>query len=77
MSSLGVDLIELLAEIENATLSPEQALDRIFARLAAAMSGLMVFLWFVMLHIPRAIAAPAENLDVFLNWRGQALYISD
>lgn len=28
------------------------------ARLAAALSGLMVFLWVVMLHIPRALAAP-------------------
>jgi uncharacterized membrane protein len=27
------------------------------ARLAAALSGLMVFLWFLMLHIPRALAA--------------------
>ena len=26
-------------------------------RLAAALSGLMIFLWFVMLHIPRALAA--------------------
>ncbi|HEV7501284.1 MAG TPA: hypothetical protein VGQ33_14820, partial [Vicinamibacteria bacterium] len=26
--------------------------------LAAALSGLMVFLWLVMLHIPRALAAP-------------------
>jgi hypothetical protein len=40
MSSLGVDLIELLAEIENATLSPEQALDRIFARLAAEIQDI-------------------------------------
>lgn len=28
------------------------------ARLAAALSGLMVFLWLLMLHIPRALAAP-------------------
>src|SRR5450432_694560 len=28
------------------------------ARLAAALSGLMIFLWLVMLHIPRALAAP-------------------
>lgn len=28
------------------------------ARLAAAMSGLMIFLWLVMLHVPRALAAP-------------------
>jgi uncharacterized membrane protein YphA (DoxX/SURF4 family) len=27
------------------------------ARLAAALSGLMIFLWFVMLHVPRALAA--------------------
>ena len=30
-------------------------------RLAAALSGLMIFLWFVMLHIPRALAAPAAQ----------------
>ena len=29
----------------------------ITARLAAALSGLMIFLWFVLLHVPRAIAA--------------------
>jgi uncharacterized membrane protein len=29
------------------------------ARLAAALTGLMVFLWFVLLHIPRALAAAA------------------
>ena len=28
------------------------------ARLAAALTGLMIFLWFLMLHIPRAVAAP-------------------
>ena len=28
------------------------------ARLAAALSGLMIFLWLMMLHIPRAVAAP-------------------
>ena len=28
------------------------------ARLAGSLSGLMIFLWFVMLHIPRALAAP-------------------
>lgn len=27
------------------------------ARLAGALSGLMIFLWFVMLHVPRALAA--------------------
>ena len=27
------------------------------ARLAGSLSGLMIFLWFVMLHIPRALAA--------------------
>lgn len=31
------------------------------ARLAAALSGLMIFLWVVMLHIPRAVAAPAAQ----------------
>jgi uncharacterized membrane protein YphA (DoxX/SURF4 family) len=30
-------------------------------RLAASLSGLMIFLWFVMLHIPRALAAPAAQ----------------
>jgi uncharacterized membrane protein len=29
----------------------------ITARIAAALSGLMIFLWFVLLHIPRAVAA--------------------
>jgi hypothetical protein len=27
------------------------------ARRAGALSGLMIFLWFVMLHVPRALAA--------------------
>jgi uncharacterized membrane protein len=31
------------------------------ARLAAALSGLMIFLWVLLLHIPRAIAAPAAQ----------------
>lgn len=31
------------------------------ARLAAGMSGLMIFLWFVMLHIPRAVAAATPD----------------
>ena len=30
------------------------------ARLAAALSGLMIFLWFVVLHVPRAIAAAPD-----------------
>jgi uncharacterized membrane protein YphA (DoxX/SURF4 family) len=30
-------------------------------RLAASLSGLMIFLWFVMLHIPRALTAPAAQ----------------
>lgn len=32
------------------------------ARLAAALSGLMIFLWVVLLHIPRAVAAPPAQL---------------
>ena len=28
------------------------------ARLSAALCGLMIFLWLVMLHVPRALAAP-------------------
>jgi uncharacterized membrane protein YphA (DoxX/SURF4 family) len=32
------------------------------ARLAAALSGLMVFLWVFMVHLPRALAAPAAQL---------------
>jgi uncharacterized membrane protein len=28
------------------------------ARLAAALSGVMIFLWVVLLHVPRAMAAP-------------------
>jgi hypothetical protein len=31
------------------------------ARLAAALSGLMIFLWVVLLHIPRALAAVAAQ----------------
>lgn len=31
------------------------------AGLAAALSGLMMFLWVVLLHIPRAVAAPADH----------------
>ncbi len=31
------------------------------ARLAAALSGLMIFLWVVLLHIPRALAAAAAQ----------------
>jgi uncharacterized membrane protein len=32
------------------------------ARLAAALSGLMIFLWVVLLHVPRAMAAmPAQQ----------------
>jgi uncharacterized membrane protein len=30
-------------------------------RLAAALSGLMIFLWLVMLHVPRAIAASPDQ----------------
>lgn len=30
------------------------------ARLAAALSGIMIFLWVVLLHVPRALAAPPE-----------------
>ena len=33
---------------------------------AALFSGLMIFLWFVLLHIPRAIATP----DVYEEWMG-------
>jgi len=32
------------------------------ARLAALMLGIMIFLWFVMLHIPRAIADPTGGI---------------
>jgi uncharacterized membrane protein len=31
------------------------------ARLAGILSGLMVFVWFLILHIPRAVSAPANN----------------
>jgi uncharacterized membrane protein len=31
-------------------------------RLAALLSGIMIFLWFIMLHIPRAIADPRTGL---------------
>ncbi|HKA87940.1 MAG TPA: hypothetical protein VKE22_09755 [Haliangiales bacterium] len=31
------------------------------ARLAASLSGLMIFLWVVLLHVPRALAAIPEN----------------
>lgn len=30
-------------------------------RLAAALSGIMIFLWVVLLHIPRAVAAPRDS----------------
>ena len=33
------------------------------ARLAASLSGLMVFLWVLMLHIPRAVALPAHAFE--------------
>lgn len=35
-------------------------------RYAAALSGLMIFLWFILLHIPRAISTP----DVYEEWMG-------
>ncbi len=35
-------------------------------RYAAALSGLMIFLWFLLLHIPRAISTP----DVYEEWMG-------
>jgi uncharacterized membrane protein len=35
-------------------------------RWAAALSGLMIFLWFVLLHLPRAFATP----DVYDEWMG-------
>ena len=34
---------------------------RVQARLAAFLLGLMIFLWFIMLHIPRAIADPRSG----------------
>jgi len=37
------------------------------ARLAGSLSGLMIFLWFVMLHIPRALAA-AEGASRRNEW---------
>ena len=30
-------------------------------RLAASLSGLMIFLWVVLLHIPRAVGAPRDS----------------
>jgi uncharacterized membrane protein len=33
------------------------------ARLAAACSGLMIFLWFLLLHLPRTIALPHSESD--------------
>ena len=33
------------------------------ARLAAACSGLMIFLWFVLLHVPRSVAFPHSQSD--------------
>jgi uncharacterized membrane protein len=35
---------------------------RPIARLAGALSGLMIALWVVMLHLPRALGAPADQL---------------
>jgi uncharacterized membrane protein YphA (DoxX/SURF4 family) len=51
------------------------------ARLAASMSGLMIFLWVVMLHIPRAISGPGhanETAGVFeaLALSGVALLVA-
>jgi hypothetical protein len=34
--------------------------------LAAVLSGLMILLWFVLLHIPRAVQAPKD----FTEWMG-------
>jgi uncharacterized membrane protein YphA (DoxX/SURF4 family) len=31
------------------------------ARLASLLSAIMVFLWLIMLHIPRALAAPHDS----------------
>jgi uncharacterized membrane protein len=36
------------------------------ARLAGTLTGVMIFLWFVMLHIPRAAASPKDPLE----WSG-------
>ena len=35
---------------------------RVYARLAALMSGIMMFLWVFLLHIPRAVADPRGSL---------------
>ena len=35
---------------------------RIYTRLASLMLGIMIFLWFIFLHIPRAIADPHSGL---------------
>lgn len=37
-----------------------------FARLAATLTGVMIFLWFLILHVPRAAAAPSDPLE----WSG-------
>jgi uncharacterized membrane protein len=37
-------------------------LFRVYARLAALMSGIMMFLWVFLLHIPRAVADPRGSL---------------
>jgi uncharacterized membrane protein len=55
---------------------------KIRARLAAAMSGLMIFLWVLMLHLPRAAAAwhdTNEWTSVFqaLAWSGAALILAE
>ncbi|HEY2798540.1 MAG TPA: hypothetical protein VGK26_11680 [Thermoanaerobaculia bacterium] len=39
---------------------------RRIARLAAISTGVMIFLWFLILHIPRAAAAPSDPLE----WSG-------
>jgi uncharacterized membrane protein len=36
------------------------------ARLAALLTGVMIFLWFLILHVPRAAAAPSNPLE----WSG-------
>ena len=52
------------------------------ARLAALMSGIMMFLWVVLLHIPRALADPGdvgETSGVFeaLALSGAAFILAD
>jgi hypothetical protein len=58
-------------------------LVRIQVRLAALLLGIMVFIWFVILHVPRVVEAPASDMDgefvsafLALAYAGTAFFIA-